>query len=62
MIALCLVVLLGGWVCFLKKQISDLSDRVTIMESEREARVPRAKRGSDPAQEKGPGVPTYTLE
>ena len=60
-IALGLVFLLGGWVCFLKKQVSDLADRVAIMESERESRGARGKRG-EAGEEKAAGIATFTIE
>jgi hypothetical protein len=61
-IALGLVLILGGWICVLKKQVSDLSDRIAIMEAEREAKSPRSKRADTGDEKPGPGIATFTIE
>lgn len=62
-IALLLVVVLGGWVLYLKKQISQLTDQVAVLEAEREKRSggARAKPTESPESRKA-GIQMYEIE
>lgn len=61
-IALVLVALFAVWVFLLKRQIAELTDRVAIMEAEREKKRGGQKSVVDKPEARKAGIQTYELE
>lgn len=62
-IALLLVVVLGGWVVYLKRQIAELTDQVAVLEAEREKRSGGARaKPADSTEARKAGIQTYEIE
>jgi hypothetical protein len=62
-IAVLLVVVLGAWVLYLKRQIADLTDQVAVLEAEREKRHGGARaQPAGAADSRKAGIHTYELE
>lgn len=61
-IALALVALFAVWVFLLKRQIAELTDRVAIMEAEREKKRGGQKSAVDTPEARKAGIQTYELE
>lgn len=62
-IAVLLVLVLGVWVFYLKRQIADLTDQVAVLEAEREKRHGGARaQPANAAEARKAGIQTYELE
>lgn len=62
-IAIGLVLVMGGWIVVLKRQVADLTDQVAILEANQGIR--KAKdivAEEEKAQQRKPGIQMYTIE